>query len=259
MHRRHVQHVNPFFYPKPYVFWHHCKAIGLLLPCQHFPTSLAPTRVHDGGNGGSGPFAVRKGSSHMSHRAHLPLSWGYERRWQVALGSCCLGEAVPLCSRETPDSVGQQERTSKAVLALGEIHLGAGRMEFPFLLQGLFMYFKIKQPMVLVTGIQVSPLPGECPNPKAEESCSLLPSGASGFDSPFFFFPPCCIASPEQGCKPLSRLLGRGTAHGGQDLEDFCLLRQRELWFSTPREYSLTFQLLIGKRELEFCLLLCVL
>lgn len=76
---------------------------------------------------------------------------------------------------------------------------------------------------------------------------------------PFLFFssfPPCCIASPEQGCKPLSRLLGRGTAHGGQDLEDFSLLRQRELQFPTPREYSLTFQLLIGKRELEFYLLL---
>lgn len=108
----------------------------------------------------------------------------------MALGSPFphLGKAVPLCSRETPNSVGQQERTSKTVLALGEIHLGAGRPEFPFLLQGLFMYFKIKQPMVLVTGIQVSPLPGECPNPKAVESCSLLPSGASGFDLFYYFF-----------------------------------------------------------------------
>lgn len=188
--------------------WHHCKGIGLLLLCQQFLASLAPTRVRDGGDVGSGPFSVRKGSSHISHHAQLPASWGYMGRGQVALGSPFphLGKAVPLCSRETPNSVGQQERTSKTVLALGEIHLGAGRPEFPFLLQGLFMYFKIKQPMVLVTGIQVSPLPGECPNPKAVESCSLLPSGASGFDLFYYFFFFCCTASPEQGCEPLSRL-----------------------------------------------------
>lgn len=42
--------------------------------------------------------------------------------------------------------------------------------------------WKREQPLVLATGIQVSPLPGECPDPKALESCSLLPSGASGLD-----------------------------------------------------------------------------
>lgn len=78
--------------------------------------------------------------------------------------------------------VSKKEQARLSVLALGEIHLGAGRPEIQLLLQGLFMCFKIKQPMVLVTGIQVSPLPGECPDPRAAESCSLLPSGASGFD-----------------------------------------------------------------------------
>lgn len=178
----------------------------------------------------------------------------------MALGSPFphLGKAVPLCSRETPNSVGQQERTSKTVLALGEIHLGAGRPEFPFLLQGLFMYFKIKQPMVLVTGIQVSPLPGECPNPKAVESCSLLPSGASGFDLFYYFFFFLLHSFSRTGLRaPLQALLlGTGTAHSQRDLEDFCLLCQRELRFSTPGECSLTFQLLIGRAVHEFCLLL---
>lgn len=78
--------------------------------------------------------------------------------------------------------VSKKEQARLSVLAaLGEIHLGAGRPEIQLLLQGLFMCFKIKQPMVMVTGIQVSPLPGECPDPRAVESCSLLPSGASGF------------------------------------------------------------------------------
>lgn len=81
--------------------------------------------------------------------------------------------------------VSKKEQARLSVLALGEIHLGAGRPEIQLLLQGLFMCLKIKQPMVLATGIQVSPLPGECPDPRAAQSCSLLPSGASGFD--FYF------------------------------------------------------------------------
>lgn len=91
------------------------------------------------------------------------------------------------------------------------------------------MSFKIKQPMVLVTGIQVSPLPGECPDPRAAESCSLLPSGASGFDFIYLFF--FLLSSfSRKGCvSPSPALLsGRGTAHSRQDLEDFYLQHQRE-------------------------------
>lgn len=191
MHGQHVQHVNPFN-PKPYVCWHHCKGIGLLLLCQQFFTSLAPTCVHNRRDVGSGPFSIRKGPSHISHRTLLPPSWGDVGRWQV-----------PLCSPFSPiwgklfhlaagkhqiQWVSKKEQARLFVLALGEIHLGAGRPEIQLLLQGLFMCFKIKQPMVLVTGIQVSPLPGECPDLRAAESCSLLPSGASGFDYFFFFY-----------------------------------------------------------------------
>lgn len=117
MHGQHVQHVNPF-YPKPYVLWHHCKGIGLLLLHQQFCASLAPTCVHYRGDVGSGPFSIRKGPSHISHRTFLPPSWGDVGRWQVPLCSLfppILGKAVLPCSGETPDSVGQQERTSKAV------------------------------------------------------------------------------------------------------------------------------------------------
>jgi len=101
--------------------------------------------------------------------------------------------------------VSKKEQARLPVLALGEIHLGAGQPEIQLLLQGLFTRFKIKQPMVLVTGIQVSPLPGECPDPRAAESCSLLPSGASSFDFiNFFFFLPSSF-SRKGVCEPLSR------------------------------------------------------
>lgn len=117
MHGQHVQHVNPL-YPKPYVCWHCCKEIGLLLLHQQFFASLAPTWVHNRGDVGSGPFSIRKGPSHVSHHALLPRWGDVGRRWQVPLRSPSpphLWKAVPPRSGETPDSVGQQERTSQAV------------------------------------------------------------------------------------------------------------------------------------------------
>lgn len=100
--------------------------------------------------------------------------------------------------------VSKKEQARLSVLVLGEIHLGAGRPEIQLLLQGLFMCFKIKQPMVLVTGIQVSPLPGECPDPRAAESCSLLPSGASGFGFTYLFIFLLSSFSRKGVCEPLS-------------------------------------------------------
>lgn len=114
MHGQHVQHVNPF-YPKPYVFWHHCKGIGLLLRQQFF-TSLAPTCVHNRGDVGSGPFSIRKSPSHISPSPTTLLGRCGEVAGASLLPLCPhLGKAVPPRSGETPYSVGQQERTSKAV------------------------------------------------------------------------------------------------------------------------------------------------
>lgn len=188
MHGQHVQHVKPL-YPKPCVCWHHCKEIRLLLLHQQFFASLAPTWVHNRGDVGLGLFSIGKGPSHISHHTILP-SWGdVGRRWQVSLRSLFFpiwGKLFHLAvGKHQIQWVSKKEQARLSVLALGEIHLGVGRPEIQLLLQGLFMCLKIKQPMVLATGIQVSPLPGECPDPRAAQSCSLLPSGASGFD--FYF------------------------------------------------------------------------
>lgn len=117
VHGQHVQHVKPF-YPKPYVCWHHCKGIGLLLLHQQFFTSLAPTRGLNKGRRGLGSlFHQERSKPHLPPHSPTTLLGQYG---EVAGASLLalhphLGKAVPPRSGETPDSVGQQERTSRAV------------------------------------------------------------------------------------------------------------------------------------------------
>lgn len=93
------------------------------------------------------------------------------------------------------------------------------------------MCLERKQPLVLATEIQVSPLPGECPDPRALESCSLLPSGASGLDLMDFFFLDEEFLPKKEGGEPLS---SSAVGKGWQDLEDFCLQHQRDLGWGFP-------------------------
>lgn len=115
-HGQHVQHVNPFN-PKPYVCWHHCKGIGLLLLCQQFFTSLAPTCSQQERCGLRSLFHQEGSKPHLPSYSPTTL---LGRCGEVAGASLLpllphMGKAVPPCSGETPNSVGQQERTSKAV------------------------------------------------------------------------------------------------------------------------------------------------
>lgn len=222
---QHTEHRNPLDPKKS------CKGIGILLlsavPLSSPNTWKTQAQV---------PFSSGKG------QATSPS-------WSRGVAGTSLHPFFPNFGKATPPGRGKtgirwlskEEQARLAVLALREIHLGA-----PAAAPRIAGVWETKQALVLATGIQVSPLPGECPDPRAPESCSLLPFGAPGLDLMDFyfyfslmrsFFPP---HPPKKGGVPLSSSAGRIWRMG----------------FPRSRECSLRFRLFFGKGLQEFCLLL---
>lgn len=164
---QHMEHGNPF---DPKKCWHPCEGTGILLLSAVPLTSPSRWKMW-----AQVPFPSGKGQttslalSHVVPGASLHPFLPY------------FGKAILPGRRKTGIQwVSKKEQARLAVLALREIHLGAGGAPAPA--PRTVDVWEMKQPLVLATGIQISPLPGECPDPKALESCSLLPSGASGLD-----------------------------------------------------------------------------
>lgn len=148
--------------------------------------SSSPHQPQHVENAGSGPFSLGKGPGQLSH---LEPCGG---KCLFAPGFFPLLGKPSLLAEGKPGFSGSARKNKQGWLCWRSgkfTREPAERPELQLLLQGLLMCLERKQPLVLATGIQVSPLPGECPDPRALESCSLLPSGASGLDLMDFFFP----------------------------------------------------------------------
>lgn len=167
---QHVEHGNPF---DPKKCWHPCEEPGILLLSAVPLTSPDTWKMR-----AQVPLPSGKGQATSPARSHTVAG--------ASLHPCfpCFGKAIPPGRGKTGiQRVSKKEQARLAVLALWEIHLGARRAaRAPAPAPRTVDVWEMKQPLVLGTGIQVSPLPRECPDPKALESCSLLPSGASGLD-----------------------------------------------------------------------------